>query len=210
MMPPPPPPPQRRMLNSACWPSLILRPAQKRERRPINVRGSSKDHNGFVSFYSYYRIVNYQIEGLIAYSNATVSQYSTAIPNESSHFLTVYRLMWLSVIVQFCHGLIVLALADNPCTFYALLFSHLMVGLLSFPQNMQHESRMPSPPLSTIFFETMQKCLQTLVNVQVSDANFSHVSSAAKVISSAAVDQKQIIAMMMMMMRRRRRRRTDK
>ena len=32
------------------------------------------------------------------------------------------------------------------------------------------------------------------VDVQVSNANFSHVSSAAKVISSAAVDQKQIIA----------------
>ena len=40
----------------------------------------------------------------------------------------------------------------------------------------------------------MQNGFQTLVKVQVSDANFSHVSSAAKVISSAAVDQKQIIA----------------
>ena len=41
---------------------------------------------------------------------------------------------------------------------------------------------------------SVQNGFQTLVKVQVSDANFSHVSSAAKVISSAAVDQKQIIA----------------
>ena len=33
-----------------------------------------------------------------------------------------------------------------------------------------------------------------MVMLQVSDANFSHVPSAAKVISSAADDQKQIIA----------------
>ena len=42
------------------------------------------------------------------------------------------------------------------------------------------------------FFTPIQTIVQ--VDVQVSNANFSHVSSAAKVISSAAVDQKQIIA----------------